>query len=1088
MNKKTENFITHITAVLITMILCINTCIFTGFAEPEKRLIRIPYGYNDFLTLDEDGNADGYYAQYLNALAKINDWKYEYVKTTWAEAMDMLEKGEIDILYPTNYSAERTEIMEFSQIPVGYISVGIFALANSGYKYEDYKSFNNARIAYVKESSNASELKNFAEKYNFSFEPVYCYTNYDIIQALRNGEADIAVFTAANAFPDSILLSVMDAQPTYLTVKKGNTELLTELDYGMKELIRINPDLVSNTFIKTMVGNNNGITAFNDAENKFISSGEEIIVGFYEESEPLAYVKKDGTYDGVYIRILSYLKEKNGLNLVLRPINRYEKWKDLIKSGDIDFYIGASDIAVSNDDDACLTNSFMEYTNLLVTRNDFVLRQSDVPVIAITYGRANWVNYLKSQLDIDFEVKYYRTTKECMLAVVNGEANVTLLNNMEFNYQMKNSRIATLIRWPQYRFPTRVSFAASDKIDNVKLSVLNKAMGQFGDDYIDTLCEEYLNMPYQSYSTTDYIYNSRFMLLTIGLILLACIIIFAVITIYQKKQRNFQEYTQKREQDQLRIMAALSRDYGVIYYTDLDRDRCELIKGSESMPVFHAKNIHSAIMQEYVESRVLPEYAETLLPLSDPDEIIKRFKKEKNFFVRYQVTPLGTKKSYYEMHFVNVSTNDSEHKMVLGVRCVDDVIKEEQTHRQTLQDALDSANRANAAKSDFFSMMSHDIRTPMNAIIGMTAIAKLHIYEPEKVKDALGKISVSSRYLLNLVNDVLDMSKIESGKVHLAEENININKLIYNLVDIIKPQIKEHDHNFTVDIHDIQHENVIGDSLRIQQVFMNLMSNAIKYTPNKGEIKLTVSEKPVKNKLSIGCYEFVLEDNGIGMETDFIQHIFEPFKRAEDLRISKIQGTGLGLPITKNIVQMMNGTIEVESEPGKGSVFTTTIFLKLQDCEHMDSSQAENINESLYSGFSTDGLQNEDFSDYRVLLVEDNMLNREIAKEILEMSKIKVEEAEDGQIAVDMFTGSVSGYYDIIFMDIQMPRMNGYEATCEIRSSNHPDAMRVPIIAMTANAFAEDVKNSKSVGMNEHLSKPINFEKLNNVMKKYLKK
>lgn len=375
--------------------------------------------------------------------------------------------------------------------------------------------------------------------------------------------------------------------------------------------------------------------------------------------------------------------------------------------------------------------------------------------------------------------------------------------------------------------------------------------------------------------------------------------------------------------------------------------------------------------------------------------------------------------------------------------------------------------------------MSHDIRTPMNAIIGMTVIANTHIDDKEKVADCLSKISFSGNYLLSLINDVLDMSKIESGKFKLTDDNVNLSSMLDSLMEVIKPSAKEKQHTIILNKHDIIHENVIGDSLRMQQMFMNIVSNSIKYTNNGGQISIDVTEKPVGNK-NIGCYEFVFKDNGIGMSEEFLKNIFEPFERAEDERVSQQQGTGLGMAITYNLVKMMNGDIHVKSKEGVGTEFDVTLFLKFgNSSSYLQPASAD-------GGISE--LQNSDFSGKRILLVDDNELNCEIAEELLEMTGIIVETAADGQDALTKFTASEPGYYDLIFMDIQMPVMNGYAAASAIRALDRPDAKSVPIIAMTADAFAEDVKKAHNAGMNEHIAKPLDIARLITVLKEWLPK
>lgn len=394
-----------------------------------------------------------------------------------------------------------------------------------------------------------------------------------------------------------------------------------------------------------------------------------------------------------------------------------------------------------------------------------------------------------------------------------------------------------------------------------------------------------------------------------------------------------------------------------------------------------------------------------------------------------------------------------------------------------LRDAYAAATSANNAKTDFLSRMSHDIRTPMNAIIGMTTIAKAHLDDRDKMEDCLGKISVSSRYLLSLINEVLDMSKIESGKLVLMEDHINLLRLVDTLVEMVRPSTKAKNQELKVTVGDIEHENVIGDSLRIQQVFMNFMSNAVKYTREGGHIEVILSEKPL-GQTKTSCYEIVFKDDGIGMSPEFLKKVFEPFERAEDERVNKEQGTGLGMAIAQNIVKLMDGDIRVESEQGKGTVFTVTLFLKIQNTEPVSVSPLEKEENDPAGG----GLN---FSGKHVLLVDDNELNREIATEILQMEGFTVDIAVNGKDAVDRFSSSEINGYDMIFMDVQMPVMNGYEASRAIRALDREDAQRVPIVAMTADAFAEDVQNAKAAGMNAHIAKPLDVEKLFEMLQKW---
>ena len=399
--------------------------------------------------------------------------------------------------------------------------------------------------------------------------------------------------------------------------------------------------------------------------------------------------------------------------------------------------------------------------------------------------------------------------------------------------------------------------------------------------------------------------------------------------------------------------------------------------------------------------------------------------------------------------------------------------------RKALHEAYLAANKANEAKTSFLSNMSHDIRTPMNAIVGMTAIAGANIDDKEKVLSCLEKITQSSKHLLSLINEVLDMSRIESGKIALSEEAFSLHDLADNLVTIHNPGIEAHQHHFAVNLQNIIHANVYGDSLRLQQLLTNILSNAIKYTPVHGRISFSIIELPIEEK-DRGCYQFIIKDNGIGMSEEFQQVMFDPFTRANDSTTNSIFGTGLGMSIAQNIVNLMNGTIDVQSAPGKGSKFTITLFLKIQ---HKEQSPADSKNTNANS---LQNMQKCDYTNKRVLLVEDNKLNREIATEIISMTGAKVFTANNGKEAVDIYEAKPAGFFDIIFMDVQMPLMNGYEATAAIRASGKSDALTLPIIAMTANAFTEDVLLAKNAGMNEHMAKPIDINKLNDTLRRWL--
>ncbi|MCM1040305.1 MAG: response regulator [Ruminococcus sp.] len=557
--------------------------------------------------------------------------------------------------------------------------------------------------------------------------------------------------------------------------------------------------------------------------------------------------------------------------------------------------------------------------------------------------------------------------------------------------------------------------------------------------------------------------------------------------------------------------------------------------------------------------------------------------------------------------FLMTRDEQSEDIMVMVVsRDITTQVQKQREQTQALQDALLQAQHANNAKTTFLSNMSHDIRTPMNAIIGFATIAVSHIDNKSQVLDSLQKVLSSSNHLLSLINDILDMSRIESGKLQIKEQECNISELTHNLVNIIQPQVKAKQLELFIDTFDVANEDVVADSLKLTQIFVNLLSNAVKYTPAGGTVSFRIQQQTTFHR-GYGDYVFLVKDNGIGMTQDFVEHIFEPFEREESTTRTGIEGTGLGMAITKNIVEMMGGVITVQSEKGRGSEFKVELSLKLQDveknaaaikeleglralvvdddCDSCESvtrmltqigmrsewtisgreavhraKSAHNEGDSYHtyiidwqmpemSGIETTrriraavgpespiiiltaydwtDIEEEamkagvtafcakplfmsdlksallsannliekeapelwtkaDFGGKRLLLVEDIELNREIAEFILEESGFVVESAPDGTDAVDMVSRSEEGYYDAILMDVQMPIMDGYEATRTIRALPRKDVETLPIIAMTANAMEEDKETALKNGMNAHIAKPIDIDQLLGVLGKYL--
>ena len=437
----------------------------------------------------------------------------------------------------------------------------------------------------------------------------------------------------------------------------------------------------------------------------------------------------------------------------------------------------------------------------------------------------------------------------------------------------------------------------------------------------------------------------------------------------------------------------------------------------------------------------------------------------------------------WEREFVNQETGEPRYIHVTGFindvqgarKCIVDLSDRTGEHQTTLavEAALEVAEKASKAKTDFLSNMCHDIRTPMNAIIGITTLMKNELHQPEKLAEHLGKLETSGRLLLGIINDILDMSRIESGKTTLNIEKTNLPQQVSQLDSIIRQQASQRRQTFTVENH-VQHENVLADPNRLNQVLMNILSNAVKYTPQGGHIRLEVEE--LTHTEHYAKYRFVVQDDGIGMSAVYQKTLFEPFTREEKSGTNRVQGTGLGMAITKSIVDLMGGTIHVESAPGKGSRFEVVLELPI-DAEADKVQTASALPEEDEAVSPLSGMS--------FLCAEDNAINAEILEMLLETKGARCTICSNGQEIVDAFASVKPGEYDMILMDVQMPVMDGLEATRRIRNGENPLGRTIPILAMTANAFLEDMQKSKEAGMDEHLSKPVDIAALEQTVKRF---
>ena len=538
------------------------------------------------------------------------------------------------------------------------------------------------------------------------------------------------------------------------------------------------------------------------------------------------------------------------------------------------------------------------------------------------------------------------------------------------------------------------------------------------------------------------------------------------------------------------FLEVLCRDYTSVYFFDLKNDTLEILKmdgssnavavvGSKLRKIFD----YSKEMTKYCNIYVVKEEQEDFLKAMSREHIGKELLKTNKFTYRYKCNPNPAGQCHFEVQVIQIADKLYENTAILAFKHIDDIIAEEEKRREELKRSLErdektkrleiekeNAIRANEMKSRFLSSLSHDIRTPINGIQGMLRIADTYPDDMKKQNECRKKMWIASNYLVSLVNNVLNMNRLENKSIDLSEQPFNLIDLLMDITAMTDIQINAQGLHSIVDWKPgyIKHRYLIGSSEGLTRILMNLNSNAIKYNKKGGTVYCRCMEKEYDG--GVGWFEFISSDTGIGMDEEFLKKAFEPYSQKNNNSLNSINGVGLGLSIVKQTVDLMGGTIKVESKIGEGTKYTMMLPFKIDSTPHVEEKPVEYIS----------------LKGVKALLVEDNDLNMEIAKFHLEQEDVKVFTAVNGQEAVDMFRESEVGYYDIILMDIMMPIMNGLDATRCIRSMDRADALAVPIIAMSANAFEQDIEMSLEAGLNTHLVKPLDGKKVTDTMKKYL--
>ncbi len=521
--------------------------------------------------------------------------------------------------------------------------------------------------------------------------------------------------------------------------------------------------------------------------------------------------------------------------------------------------------------------------------------------------------------------------------------------------------------------------------------------------------------------------------------------------------------------EQLNIFNALGKDYLNIFLINAQTGKAKILKldGYVTAGLDKTKDIsypYYDTCRQYVNDRVHPDDKESMLNAMKLSKVIDVLSKKSEYVGTYKIL-VDNNIHYYRYKYIHL---DDMNHIIAAFQCIDEIIENEKIQQNKLAKALVAAEAASRAKTNFLNNISHDIRTPLNAIIGFTALAKLHLNDKDAVEKYLSKITVLGNHLLLLINDVLDMSHIESGKTEIKTAPMQLKQFWESIKTITQPDIESKNLKFIFDIKSIKHNNIIADKVKLNQIIINILSNAIKYTPCGGIIHMFVYEESCAEK-GFAKYKIKISDNGIGMSEEFQKHIYEAFSREHTSTNTGIQGTGLGMAIAKKLIDMMGGKIELKSRLNKGSEFTIYMTFKISSSAPSDADNADAT--TLFSNKTPSNVKH-------ILLAEDNMLNQEIAVEILKEAGFEIDTANDGISAVEKIKSSPAGTYDIVLMDIQMPNMDGYEATKQIRNLSNNKINNIPIFALTANAFESDKQKALDCGMNGFISKPIDIPKL----------
>jgi len=1050
--------------VLAFAVFCCSFFYIPSVSADDSRKVRVGWYQSERFQegTDEDSCKEGYAYEYLQNVSNFTGWEYEYVYGEWAELYDMFLNGDIDLMAGISFSEERKPLMLFPKYEMGYEDYYLYKRADdSSVSADDLSTLSSKKVGCLTNNLMTDHFELWMNETGAACEKVYFngFENRDA--AFFSGEIDAIIGSNNNFSPNSGCSPVVKVGQSsyYLAVTKDRTDLLGQLNSALSSISEINPYFTDSLQIKyfhsTAVN-----TALSTEEKEWITVHDSIRVGYIEDYFPFCGLDKNGKVTGVITDVFD--EWRRNLDIVDQidiDYIGYSTSKDMLsalREDKIDVAFPVADsIWMSEQNGIVQTNNLIESAVSVIYKGEY--NSSITDVIAISDHGA----FQEALAAVNYpDSKIYTTdsAEGCLNAVLSDKASCTIFNSGRAEKYLSQGKYESL---KATTLSEGMSYCMAVRKGNTTVySLVERGIYLMDKTQLTDAIYQYINTN-TDYSLADFVHNNALPVTGVLFILFVAIFI-ALFTYISASRKEIKAIEQQKQQ--LDIITSLSKDYENVYIVNAERETGITLKldgyvSEELVTGFERELPYYSACKNYVQNRVYEEDKEMMLEAMKLENVLPHVIKGEEYVGTYRVVGDG-EIHYYRYKYIYTGNQD---QIIAGFQNIDDIVKEQEKQKKKLQEALEAAEKASKAKTSFLFNMSHDIRTPMNAILGFTDLAKKHPDDPARLRDYLNKIQSSGNVLMSILNNILEMARIESGSIDLDEQAVDLEEISEALFSIFQTQMEQKGIKFTKEIN-IQHRYVYGDQTKIREIFLNILSNALKYTESGGKVRILLEEMS-PDKEGCAVFKTQISDTGIGMPPEFLERIFDEFSRERNSEKNNIEGTGLGMAIVKRFVDLMGGRIEVQSEQGKGSTFTVTF-------SHRIASKDDVTSDAVHHDL------NKDFTGKRILLAEDNDLNAEIASEILSDVGFGIERAGDGQICVDMINSRPAHYYDVILMDVQMPNLNGYGAAKEIRNLNDKEKANIPIIAMTANAFDEDRKEAIAAGMNGHVAKPIDISKL----------